>query len=263
MIDPVFLHIGGLQIRYYGLIYTVMFIIGTIMIMKISEYKRNKLKEKEYEKFDKDTIIDYMIFLIIGSILTARIFHIVFYNLGYYLANPFEILAFWHGGMSFHGGLVGGILATMLFCRLRKIDFYTVADVVMIPVAIGLAIGRIGNFINQELYGKITTVPWAVKFDGVEGLRHPTQLYESAKNFVIFGTLLFMNSKKQKKGTIFWTFVAMYGYLRFGIEFFKDFPVVFMGMTMGQLLCLPMMIAGTVMLIGINRNPEKRLKSRK
>jgi phosphatidylglycerol---prolipoprotein diacylglyceryl transferase len=253
MIDPIFLRIGGIQIRYYGLIYSLMFLLGTFMIIWISEYKYKKLKIKEYAKLDKNAVFDFMIYLIFGGIMGARLFHIIFYNLSFYLSNPLEVFALWHGGLSFHGGLFGGILVTYYFCRKRKINFYDLADVVTIPFALGLAFGRIGNFINQELYGKITTLPWGVKFDNAEGLRHPTQLYESAKNFFIFGALLFLNRKKRNRGLIFWSFIAMYGTLRLVIEFWKEFPPVLFGLTMGQLLCVPMIVIGAIMIFKTER----------
>lgn len=256
MIDPVFLRIGELEIRYYGLIYALMFLIGTFMIIWISEYKYKKLKQKEYAILDKDTVYEFMIIFIITSILFARLFHILFYNLNYYLSNPIEIFAFWHGGMSFHGGLFGGILSTIIFSKKKKLQFYDLADIIVIPVALGLGFGRIGNFINQELYGKITNLPWGIKFDNVDGLRHPTQLYESLKNFIIFIILLFLNKSKQKKGIIFWSFVSLYGILRFIIEFWKEFPQILFGMTMGQLLCIPMIITGIIMIYKISKRKE-------
>lgn len=253
MIDPVFLKIGNLEIRYYGLIYAIMFTIGLILIIKISEYKKNKLKIKSYQKFTKDLIYDYMIYLILGSIITARLFHILFYNILYYLQNPFQILAFWNGGMSIHGGFIGGILATLIFSKIKKINFYDIADIVMIPCALGLAIGRIGNFINQELVGTITNIPWAIKFDNYEGLRHPSQIYEALKNLTIFILLLFLNQKKRKRGLIFWTFITSYGTLRFLVEFVKDMPIIFLNLKMGQLLSIPMIIIGTYMLFKITK----------
>jgi phosphatidylglycerol:prolipoprotein diacylglycerol transferase len=258
-IDPVFLRIGNLEIRYYGLIYAMMFTVGLFMMIKISEYNLKSKKDKRYEKFNKDAVYDYMIYLILGSILTARLFYIIFYNLNFYITNPVEIFAFWHGGMSIHGGLVGGVLATILFCKKRKIDFYTVADVVTIPLALGLAIGRIGNFINQELYGKLTNLPWGVTFETAIGKRHPSQLYESGKNLIIFGTLLLLNKKRQKPGTIFWTFIMMYGILRFIVEYFRDIQTfsLFFNLTMGQILSIPMIILGTIMLVKINRKNLK------
>ncbi|MBN2881481.1 prolipoprotein diacylglyceryl transferase [Candidatus Woesearchaeota archaeon] len=253
MIDPVFLRIGSLELRYYGLIYAVMFLLGTFIIIKLAEYRREKLKIKSYQKITKDTIYDYMIYLIIGSILTARIFHIIFYNLDFYIQNPLEIIAFNHGGMSIHGGFVGGILATLLFCKKRKIHFYDIADLVMIPVALGLAVGRIGNLINQELCGKPSNVPWAITCGKDEILRHPSQIYESLKNLTIFIILLLLNRKHLKRGTIFWTFILMYGILRFSVEFFKDMPVITLGLTMGQILSVPMVIVGSIMLYKIEK----------
>jgi len=151
--------------------------------------------------------------------------------------------------LAFHGSLVAVIIFGYWYCKTRKKDFYAIADVLVIPVALGLAIGRIGNFINVEFYGTITNLPWCVQFKGVEGCRHPVQLYESLKNFLIFGFLWYLKDKKMPKGFIFWSFIFLYGILRFFLEYLKVVPQYFLGLTWGQIWCIPMIIVSGFMLV--------------
>ena len=143
----------------------------------------------------------------------------LFYNPGFYFSNPLEVLQVWHGGLSFHGGLVGAVAAGYVFCKRKKLNYYDLADITVVPVALALALGRIGNFMNAELYGRITDVSWCIDYsknkfmDGIpEGCRHPSQIYESMKNLLIFSALWVIKDKKLPKGFMFWTFVAMYGF---------------------------------------------------
>ncbi len=245
-IDPVLLHIGPLEIRYYGLAYVLGFVLGYFILKHLIKKKNIALTEDEL-----DTLILYVAG---GVLLGSRIFYFIFYNFGMVLENPLQLLKIWEGGMSFHGGLIGVLVAGILFCRQYKKDFYELADLAVIPVALGLGIGRIANFINAELYGRATTVAWAVDFgDGVP--RHPSQLYESAKNFVMFGILWLLKEKENlKKGTLFWTFIMLYGTFRFFIEFVREPDpqlgfVLFNFLTMGQVLTAIMAMTGSVMLL--------------
>ena len=183
----------------------------------------------------------------------------------YYLKNLPEIIALWHGGLSFHGGLLGAIVSGYLFSKKRKMDFLELADILVIPVALALALGRIGNFINAELYGRIADVPWCVDYSKnkfVEGLpsgcRHPSQIYESMKNLAIFSVLWFIKDKKLPKGFMFWSFVTMYGLLRTLVEFFRQpddqLGFIFQYFTMGQLLSFPLFLVGLFMLWQLNKN---------
>ncbi len=238
-INPVLFSIGPFEMRYYGLIFVLGLIIAYFLFAYLARRKKIKLSEND--------IANLFLYGIIGIILGSRIFYVVVYNLPYYLANPFEIIAVWHGGLSFHGGLIGAILAIAYFCKKRKIDFYEITDIAVIPLALGLALGRIGNFINGELYGRITGVPWAVKFPDEPGFRHPSQIYESLKNFFIFFTLWLIKDKKLPKGFLSWLFVVMYSALRFIIEFFRmpDEQIGFIiGLTMGQILSIIMFFIG-------------------
>lgn len=252
-INPTIFTLGPFEIRYYGLIYVISFIIAYFMISYLA--KKRKLK------ITKEDVADLLFYILIGLIVGARIFYIIFYGLKFYLANPLEMLALWHGGLSFHGGLVGILIAGWIFCRKKKIKFYDIADIIVIPAAIGLGLGRIGNFINGEVYGRITDLPWAVKFQNVEGYRHPSQFYESAKNFFIFGVLWILKDRKIPRGFIFWSFISMYGVIRFFIEFVKEPDGMFLGLTTGQWLCIPMALIGTGMLIYLKRKDLNKKKS--
>ena len=187
-----------------------------------------------------------MIFYIfIGAILTARLFYVLFYGTQNYIQNPLEIFKLWQGGMSIHGGILGTVLGIIYFVKKNK--DYTIlqlTDLIAMPTAIALMFGRIANFINGELYGRVTSLPWAVKFKDAEGFRHPSQLYESAKNLIIF-SILFLRSKKPfKEGELTALFLIYYSILRFTVEFVRE-PEIYIGpLTMGQLLCIPMFVIG-------------------
>ena len=172
-INPVLLELGPLQIRYYGLFYALGFVIAYFLIYYLAKRKQLPLS--------KDDVADLLFYEIIGIVLGARLAYVIVYNFAFYIRNPFEIFAVWHGGLSFHGGLAGGILALFMFCRKKRIHFYDLADIIVLPVALGLALGRIGNFINGELYGRITDAPWCIDYsknqyiaDIPEGCRHPS-----------------------------------------------------------------------------------------
>ncbi len=237
-INPVLLKIGFFEIRYYGLIFVLNFVIAYFLLKKLAKIREINL--------NKDDIADFLLYEIIGVVLGARIVYVAVYNFLFYAANPLEIFAVWHGGLSFHGGLLGGILAGWIFCRKKNIHFLDLADITVIPLSLGLMFGRIANFINGELVGRITSVPWAVKFPDYEGFRHPSQLYESAKNLIIFITLWSIKDKKFRRGNIFLTFLMMYSALRFFVEFFRESDVqlgyLFLGLTMGQILNVVMFL---------------------
>src|SRR3989344_5403704 len=248
-INPVLLRLGPFEIRYYGLI----FVLGFVMAYFILNY----LAKKKKLSLNKDDTADFLLYIIIGTVLGARTLYVVVYNLPFYLSNPFEIIAVWHGGLSFHGGLIGAAIAGFYFCKRKKIDFYEIADISVIPLALGLALGRLGNFINGELYGRITDVPWAVKFPDAEGFRHPSQIYESIKNLIIFFALWVIKDKNLPKGFMFWLFVTMYGSFRFLIEFFREpdpqLGYFFNYFTMGQFLTFAMFLFGSFMIYRVTR----------
>ncbi|MBS3125837.1 prolipoprotein diacylglyceryl transferase [Candidatus Woesearchaeota archaeon] len=252
-IDPVLFRIGPLEVRYYGIIYVLGFIIAYFMIQHLARKREMGLS--------KDDLSDLIFYELIGVVIGARLFYVVFYNMVYYLQKPLEVFAVWHGGLSFHGGLAGAIVAAYWFSRKKKFDLLALADIVVIPAALALALGRIGNFLNGELVGRITTVPWAVQFQGYEGFRHPSQLYESAKNFIIFGVLWYLKEKKLPKGMLFWTFTLLYSVLRFFIEFVREpdsqLGFIVFNLTMGQLLNVAMLIVALFFIFNLYKKSAK------
>src|SRR3989344_2781034 len=244
-IDPVLLRIAGFEIRYYGLIIVLSLILAYFMLPYLAKKKKLNLSKEKIENL--------LFYTALACLIGARLFIVFLYHPSYYLSNPLEIFKIWKGGVSFHGALLFGLLAVYFFCKKHKLKFLEIMDLLIIPTALGFALGRIGNFLNGELYGRITSVPWAVKFSTVEGFRHPSQLYESAKNFLIFFTLLFLNKKKHKPGFLLAIFLIMYSVLRFLIEFVRE-PEIYIGfLTMGQVLNILMFIAGIYLLYKIRK----------
>jgi len=209
---------------------------------------------------------DLVFYLAIGLIVGARLGYLVFYQYHsylFYLENPFEIFATWRGGMSFHGGLVGAGLAGLFFCRRRKLPFWVIADSAAVTVPIGLGLGRIGNFINGELLGRPTQMPWAMVFPGGGPVpRHPSQLYEAfLEGLVLFLLLWVLRKKGFRDGMMVVFFLVFYGAFRFFLEFFRepDPQIGFLAglFTMGQVLCLTMIAAGALLATFLNyRTPQ-------
>jgi phosphatidylglycerol:prolipoprotein diacylglycerol transferase len=257
-INPVLLAIGPFEIRYYGLFYVIIFLYTYFYLIYLSKHKKIGLGRNDVESL--------MIWLTLGLIIGARLFEVLFYSPSYYLSDPLEVFAIWKGGLSFHGGLVGIIIAGYLFVRSRKISFFELADIMVLPLSIGLALGRLGNFINGELYGRITDVAWCFKFQAAEGCRHPSQLYEAAKNIVIFATLAAISSssglrKRLKPGTLLAIFLMMYAVLRFFIEFVREPEVMIGPLTIGQAFNIVMFIAGAGLIYFLyHRNTAKGKK---
>ncbi|MCB5254011.1 MAG: prolipoprotein diacylglyceryl transferase [Candidatus Cloacimonadaceae bacterium] len=238
-----------LHIRWYGFLYVLSFVLAYLLYRPLLRLKGIELKRDKYESL--------IFYIMLGVILGGRLGYVLFYNFLYYLANPLAILAVWEGGMSFHGGALGVIIAGLIFCRQNKLSFLAMADPAMPIVGIGLALGRLGNFINAELWGKVTTLPWGVVFPAAGGLpRHPTQLYEMLTEGLLLGLITYYILRKNyKAGLGFWTFIGGYGIVRFLIEFvrvpddlsfYQDFGFIFGFMSIGQFLSLLMIIASGV-----------------
>jgi phosphatidylglycerol:prolipoprotein diacylglycerol transferase len=234
-IDPALATIGPLEIRWYGLMYVIGFILAYFIMKKISSLK-------------KEDIENVLVYAGISGIIFARLFYVFIYNASFYLANPLEIFAVWHGGLSFHGGLVGALFGIYLFSKKHKKNFLELLDIMSIPFALALGLGRIGNFINGELYGRITNVPWCVNFQDAEGCRHPSQIYESLYSFLIFGILWFLKDKKRNQGMLAAVFIILYAVFRFVTEFFRmpdpQLGFIALGLSMGQILSILMFILG-------------------
>ena len=251
MLDPVAFSVGPLSVRWYGLAYVAGFICAFLVLANLA--KRWKVR------VDEDAFFTVVFAVILGVILGGRLGYVLFYGDGYYLAHPEKILAFNEGGMSFHGGLAGVLIGGVIAAKITKIPFLTLADMGCVGAAIGLFFGRCANFVNGELWGAPTDLPWGVVFGGAAGevARHPSQLYEALLEGVVIFIVLFALSRKKpplSRGTHFGLFLIMYGTFRFLIEFIRE-PDVQLGylwggwLTMGQLLSLPLILAGIVMLV--------------
>ena len=245
--DPVAIEIFSIQIRWYSLAYIFGIIIGWYLSKKIF-ISDNDIKEK----FD-----DYITYLIIGIIFGGRLGYVIIYNFEYYLNNLFDIFKIWQGGMSFHGGLIGVILASIWYGKKNSHDPLKYLDIVSIVAPIGIFFGRISNFINSELYGKETELPWSVKFLEIDNLnRHPSQLYEAFfEGIVLFFILVFFKKKGFLKipGLISGLFLVFYSIFRFVIEFFRvpdeQLGYIFLNLTMGQIVSIIFFIIGSYMII--------------
>ncbi|HLC85922.1 MAG TPA: prolipoprotein diacylglyceryl transferase [Candidatus Nanoarchaeia archaeon] len=245
MVDPVFFRLGLLEIRYYGLLYALAFLAGYFIAKKLA--KHFNIDEKHIE--------DYMPYIIVADIVGARLFEVLFYDPEYYFANPLKIFAVWEGGLASHGAIITIFLATVYFCKKRNISFYNFVDLVAVPVALGASFIRVGNFLNSELVGKVTNVPWAVNFAGYEGLRHPVQLYQALGHLLIFAVLLVLlfRIKNRKEGMIFWSMLSLDSLFRFVTEFFKDLPAdygfFYFGLNLAQWFSIVIGIISVVFLI--------------
>jgi len=262
-IDPVFLRIGPVQLRWYGLMYMLSFIISYFVLKRFAKYRKLNLST--------DDLYDLLFYLIIGVMVGGRLGYVLFYDLPSYMRDPLSVFAIWQGGMSFHGGFIGVIIAAWIACRRKGWNFWEIADLASVAVPIGLGLGRIGNFINGELYGRITSVPWAMVFpDGGVEPRHPSQLYEAIlEGLVLFLILRWTYKKNLYRGTVFWALVGFYGLFRFMVEFVRE-PDSQIGFdlgpfTRGQVLTFPMLVLGmSLMFIYARRDlPAKSHPTRK
>ena len=234
--SPIAIQIFSIEIRWYSLAYIFGIIFGWIYCKKI--LIRNNDTSKLFD--------DLISFLIIGIILGGRLGYILFYNLEYYIINYIEILMIWKGGMSFHGGVIGVFIATIIFSKKHKVNKYIFLDLISASAPIGIFLGRISNFINSELYGRQTDIIWSVIFAKVDNLpRHPSQLYEAFFEGIIlfFIIFLFVNKKYLlRPGLISSLFLIFYSLFRFFIEFFRmpdeQLGFIFLNLTMGQIICL-------------------------
>ncbi|MFQ9741010.1 MAG: prolipoprotein diacylglyceryl transferase [Slackia sp.] len=251
MLDPIAVQIGPLQIRWYGLAYVAGFICAFLILGNLSKRWRVRVNE--------DAFFVIVFSVILGVIIGGRAGYVLFYGDGYYLQHPEKILAFNEGGMSFHGGLIGVLVGGYIASRITHIPFLTLADMGAVGAAIGLFFGRCANFVNGELWGAPTDLPWGVVFGGAAGTmpRHPSQLYEALLEGVVIFCVLFALSRKnppRPRGTFIGLFLVMYGVFRFLVEFVRE-PDVQLGylwggwLTMGQVLSVPLIVAGIALLI--------------
>ena len=260
--DPVFIDFGLFQIRWYSIAYIAGIILGWIYSIKVIKKMATKhnfviIKPKDFD--------DIIIYLILGIILGGRLGYIIFYNLEYYSHNILETFQIWKGGMSFHGGLIGIIIATAIFSKSKKINFLNFADIIACAAPIGLFLGRIANFINAELFGKISNLPWAVIFPGAGNIsRHPSQIYEAIlEGIILFILINFFALKKQlllKTGYISGLFLILYSIMRIFSEIFRE-PDKHLGyflnyFSMGTSLSLVTILVGCIIIFFAKKNEQ-------
>ena len=257
-IDPTLVEIGPFAIRWYALAYIGGILLGwryALVLARTSPVA-----------FERRTLDDFLLWVTLGIVLGGRLGYVLFYKPGYFLAHPAEIVFVWQGGMSFHGGMLGVVIAIVAFARLRRIPVLALGDIVACVVPIGLFLGRLANFVNGELYGRVTGVPWGIVFPrGGDLPRHPSQLYEAGlEGLVLFCVLALVwrtTRLKQRPGAVGGVFLVGYGLSRIIVEFAREpdahLGFLFAGITMGQLLSVPMVLLGLALIVWARPAPEK------
>ena len=268
-ISPVIFQIGSFKLQYYGLMYIVAFAVTYVLVLY-------RLQSEERFTITRVQVNDLMTWVILGLMLGARLGYVVFYNLAYYLKHPLEIVLpfqFSDGGivftgisgMSYHGGLIGCLLAAWIYVRRNELNFRDLLDLFLPVIPLGYTFGRLGNFINGELYGRVTTAPIGMHFPLAPGeaLRHPSQLYEAFfEGIFLFAVLWSLRHVKAPRGAMLAFYMIGYGTVRFFIEFFREpdaqLGFVLLFFSMGQLLCMGMILAGVILFCYL-KNRERQL----
>ncbi|MDX2452954.1 prolipoprotein diacylglyceryl transferase [Desulfosarcina sp.] len=261
--DPVILEIGSFKLQYYGLMYIVAFAITYILAS-------HRLRREDRFRIDADQLQGLMTAMILGLIVGARLGYVLFYNFSYYLHHPLEVILpfeFSGGirftgitGMSYHGGLIGVVVATVIFVRKNRLDFFNMADLIVPCIPLGYTFGRLGNFINGELFGRVTTHPIGMFFPFAPGpgRRHPSQLYEAFfEGIVLFIVLWAVKNRFTTRGAMLALYLMGYGLVRFFIEYARQpdahLGFIFFSLSMGQLLCMAMILTGGVLLLYLKK----------
>ena len=261
--DPVFIDLGFFQIKWYSMAYIMGIILGWAYALKIIKKLQNNTEN--FEPIKRSDFDDLLVYLVLGIILGGRLGYAIFYNLEYYIQNSFEIFKLWQGGMSFHGGLLGVIVAIFIFSKNKNANFFKYSDIVACVAPIGLFLGRIANFINGELFGKISTLPWAVIFpNGGNIARHPSQIYEAIlEGLMLFILINFLALKKHliiKTGYVSSFFLITYSILRIFSENFREpdqhLGYLFNYFSMGTVLSILTLISGFLIIFFIKKNEQ-------
>jgi phosphatidylglycerol:prolipoprotein diacylglycerol transferase len=251
-IDPVLVELEGIRLWHYGLAYA----IGLLTVDLWVWLKRERLG------FDGRDVAEFSLLFAAGVLLGGRIFDVILYEWFYYEAHPWQIPSLWQGGMATHGVLLGAVVGTLVFCRLCGKSFLAIADEIVIPGAVLMALGRIGNHINGEVYGSITNVVWAMEFPYAEGCRHPVALYDGLKNLLLVPILLGVRSISLRRngylprGLMLGHFVLWYGLLRVFVDFFREYDSYWLGIGRGQYFNLFMAVAGLCIVVAARRRAK-------
>lgn len=254
-IDPVLIHLGPIKIRWYGMMYLAGFLIGYLLLKR--QAKEGLLR------LTPDQLGGLTTALILGVVLGGRLGYVLVYDFSTYLQHPLSVFAIWRGGMSFHGGLAGTLIAGAVYCRGQRVPLLPVADRVSVVVPVGLGLGRIANFINNELVGRVTDVPWGIVYPGYGPLpRHPSQLYEAfLEGVVLFTVMWLVRARLKAPGALLGLFLTLYAAFRITVEFFRQpdpqLGTVLLGATMGQLLSTVMAACGVWLLATARRRAER------
>lgn len=254
-IDPVFITLGPIKIHWYGLMYLIAFLTAS--------WLANRAAAKPNSGWTKEMTSDLLFYGMLGVILGGRLGYVLFYQFGYFIEDPLYLFKIWEGGMSFHGGVIGVITAIAWFAKKQNKTLLAVGDFVAPLVPLGLFFGRIGNFINGELWGRAADVPWAMVFpSGGPIARHPSQLYEAVlEGLVLFAMIQLVNRKPRPEGVIGGLFLFGYGFFRFIVEYFRE-PDAHIGLygnfiSQGQILSLPMILGGLGLIIWSYKRQQK------
>jgi phosphatidylglycerol:prolipoprotein diacylglycerol transferase len=258
-LDPIAFSVGPLAIRWYALAYLVGFLLGWRYCLFLAAQNAKDPTPKQYD--------DFLTWAVVGTVLGGRLGYILFYQADFYFAHPLEIFKVWHGGMSFHGGMLGVISAAWIYTKRHKISFFAFTDLLACVTPIGLGLGRLANFVNGELYGRETDAPWGMIFPrGGDIPRHPSQLYEASLEGLVLFLVMFALARQPKlrgrAGFLSGCFLLLYGLFRFTLEFFRepDTQLGFLmgGTTMGQWLSIPMVLFGLYLMLWSERRSRKR-----
>ena len=259
VIDPVAVEVGPLAVRWYALAYIVGLVAGWRYAMRLGRREDTPVRPEHPDMF--------LVWATVGIILGGRLGYVLFYAPGYYLSHPADILAVWEGGMSFHGGLLGVVIAGLLFCRVKNVPVLAFGDILATVSPIGLFFGRVANFVNGELWGRPTDVPWAMVFPrGGDVPRHPSQIYEALLEgvllFAVVNVLVWGFGAYRRPGLVMGVFIAGYGCARFVVEFFRQWDEgvepLFGWLSRGQQLSIPMILIGLFFVWRALNRPERR-----
>ncbi len=252
-LNPTLFQLGPLEIRWYGLVYVLGFLLAVWWL--------NYLRKKNLHTLSKDEIWDLIFYLMLGVLIGSRVF-MIFWDPQTYLLHPLNLLKIWQGGMSFHGGFVGIVAACWWYCKKKKLNFWQVADIISVPAIFALALGRIANFINGELVGRVWNGPWCVVFpDYGPQCRHPNMIYSFFERMMVFGWLYGLSVWKEfKPGFIFWNFVFWEGVGRFLLDFFRE-DILYFGLSLGQWFSSIMIVVALIVFIKKYREDWKKVIS--